>query len=401
MATSNVRILVVDDERFYRGAIREILAAEGLVCVEAEGGERAVELARDEAVGVVVLDLRLANDDALDVLRRLNELRPELRVVVLSASSDQELVLDALRLGACDYLAKPLHDEELVLAIQRAVESYRLSAGWAGLRSRLDGIVGRMEALSRLAGVAKDDERRELIHEAAARIVSGVLEAEKTSLMTLDDEAGSLYVSAVRGRDLAPGAMDPVLVGEGAAGMVLESGEPLLVADVKADARFAGRAPTGRYQTHSFVLAPLEARGRFIGVLCATDRADGSELEWDDLLLLRVLAVQVAELLAAGSPADEEASYGLQDDLHIPKDLDPDAELARLVCDAVVNEVEPERVVRAALRPLAEFLPASPVSLYLVDGQISPSEARPRTIRRIWQRGSSPRACAAAAEDRP
>ena len=64
-------VLIVDDERFFREAIREVLEAEGLSCVESSDADDAVALARDPSIGVVVLDIRLPGPDGTEVLRRL------------------------------------------------------------------------------------------------------------------------------------------------------------------------------------------------------------------------------------------------------------------------------------------------------------------------------------------
>ncbi len=136
--TVPARILVVDDERFFREGIRDVLEARGLSCITAATGGEALELASTSDVGVVVLDLVLPGLDGIEVLRRLRERQPELRVIMLSAYTEQERVLEALRLGAFEYLAKPIHDEELVLVVRRALESHALGRELAGLQARAE-----------------------------------------------------------------------------------------------------------------------------------------------------------------------------------------------------------------------------------------------------------------------
>ena len=125
----DARILVVDDERFFREALRELLESDGRNVRLASTAAEALEWAEDPAIGVVVLDIQLPDQSGLTVLRVLRERRPALRVVMLSAHTDQEYVLEALRLGACDYLAKPLHEEEVKLSVRRALEFERRLAG--------------------------------------------------------------------------------------------------------------------------------------------------------------------------------------------------------------------------------------------------------------------------------
>ncbi|HSJ96863.1 MAG TPA: response regulator, partial [Myxococcota bacterium] len=153
--TSRARVLVVDDERFFREAIRELLEGEGHPVSTAATAADALEAAADPGVGVVVLDIQLPDRSGLEVLRALRERRPELRVVMLSAHTDQEYVLEALRLGACDYLAKPLHEEEMRLSVGRALESYDLATRFGALRGRLGALAGEVERLA-VAPAAED-----------------------------------------------------------------------------------------------------------------------------------------------------------------------------------------------------------------------------------------------------
>ena len=212
MADQAARILVVDDERFFREAIREILAGAGFETEEAENGEAGFERAKDPSFAVVLLDIQMPGIDGIEVLRRLRDERPDLRVIVLSAHTDQEHVLDALRLGACDYLAKPLHDEELVLAVKRAAESFAISRRWGRMNGRLDRLAGFMEGLSERADASHSDEREAVVSDGAAEAAADVLGAAKTSLMLLNEEGTELQVRSAWGRR-GDVELDPVAVG--------------------------------------------------------------------------------------------------------------------------------------------------------------------------------------------
>jgi DNA-binding response OmpR family regulator len=358
------RVLVVDDERFFREAIRDALLAAGIGCEASANGEEALRVARDPDIGAVVLDLGLPGVGGLEVLRKLRAEHPVVRVLVLAAQSDQRDVLEALRLGAADYLAKPLHDEELVLSVRRALDAHAVEMHWARLRGRVRALEARMAELAVEARDVEPGLRAEALAPSVAEALAQVLGAAKTSLMLLDAAAGELRVAAAVGRDLPLHELDVVLVGEGVAGRALASGESFVVSDVARDSRF-GRPPLARYASPSFAVVPVEGTSRPLGVLCATDRVDGSAFGDDDLTLMRLLALQVGPLLStpeaaarpAAAPAPAEAAS------------DADAELMREVCEAITAEVEPERMFAAALRPVARALPAAPVALYLIDAR--------------------------------
>jgi transcriptional regulator with GAF, ATPase, and Fis domain len=323
-------------------------------------------------------------------VRDLRQSRPDLRILMLSASTDQETVLEALRLGACDYLAKPLHDEELTLAVGRAADVYRLERDSTRLRDRLSRLVALAEDLSRTAASAEGPEREASLSQGAADAAAELMRADKTSLMSVSDAGDELRVVASVGRDVTPQEMDAVPIGQAVAGIVFERDEALLVQSGTPEHLATDRAH-GRYHSDSFMVAPLAAQNQSFGVLCAADAADGGDFEVEDLTLLRLLAGRVAELFASGREAkrlDEapivDALRGPLDALVAPlseieagaptEEVDRDAAIVRQICDALVNHVEPERVLRGALEPIHRELAAVPVSLYLLD----PSQARLR-----------------------
>ncbi len=235
MIESDVQVLVVDDERFFREAIAEVLGEQGFECELCETGEAAAALARERRYSVAVLDIRLPGIDGIEVLKRLREIQPSLRVIMLSASTDQELVLEALRLGACDYLAKPLHDEELTLAVRRACESYAVTSHWGRLRGRLDRLVVLMEETASRVQAATREERSAILQRETVAVAVEVLDARKVSMMLFNEEGNMLEVVAAQGHGLEPEQMDRVPVGRGVAGVALERLEPVIVTNAGSD----------------------------------------------------------------------------------------------------------------------------------------------------------------------
>lgn len=351
---SQARILVVDDERFFRETIREVLEPRGFDLVFASDGTSALEEGSDETLGVVILDLQLPDLHGLEVFRRLREMRPELRVIILSAHTDQEYVLEALRLGACDYLAKPIHEEELLLAVRRAMETFDLAASRERLRQRLQRLDRALEALRRRASGAVDSEglRMEAVHTVAELVGAG-----RSSLLLLDEKTDKLRVAAAQGGKIPAEQMDPVPVGDAIAGLVQEQGEALLVADLATDPRVGGRVHPERYATASFAVAPVAVGERVLGVLCASDPERAQSFDEDDLTLLRIFAGELAPLLEAPASGDRGPDESAPGEIGTA--------LAKAICEAVTAEVEPARILDAVLRPISELLNAAPVALHL------------------------------------
>lgn len=363
------RVLVVDDERFFREAIRDALSADGVECDLAESGEEALKLADDPRLGAVILDVRLPGMSGIEVLGRLRERRPSLRAIVLSAHTDQERVLEALRMGASDYLAKPLHEEELRLSVRRALESYAVESRWQSVRGRLHLLGARLADLDTRARAAAPEKVASEIAVPVAEALGEVLGAGRTSLLRI--EAGLLRVAAATGVDLAAEQMEPSRPGQSVAGLAVAAGHAILIEDVTTDERSAGLSRPGRYRTPSAALAPLSWNGEVFGVLCATDRDGDPCFEDEDLALLRILALYVAPHLALRSAPVAEAPAPAAPDpagsapVHVSRNRE--TELVQAVCDAMTNEILPERLVDAALRSVAALLAAGPVSLHLID----------------------------------
>ena len=363
---SRNRVLIVDDEVFFLEAVDEILTEGGFDTVRAEDGASALELAADPVIGVVVLDVRLPDMDGIQALACLREMRPELSVIMLSASTDQEIVLEALRLGAADYLAKPLHDEELVLAVGRALGGFVAKAARRRLRERIDRLVEGMERLSQVVRLAAPEERVGVLRQGVVDSASVVLQASRASLMLVDVNREWLSVVASRGVDVDPTTMSARKVGEGASGTCFAAGSVLCVPDVELDARFCGRG-AGNYEKPEFACVPLVCLGVPVGVLCLTDGEDADSLSLEEANVLRLLGMQISEFLAADPQVErllasaqvaevEGVAFGGTGPLDLLDTVDGDAEIAQAICEAVAAEVEPERVLGAALNrrdPLA------------------------------------------------
>jgi len=120
------RLLVVDDDAESCEAVAEVLRAEGYMIATAQGGRAALKLVREQAFDVVISDIRMPDLDGVALLRELREADPEPSVILMTAFGTVEAALEAIKQGAYDYVSKPLHLEELLLTIRRALEQRRL-----------------------------------------------------------------------------------------------------------------------------------------------------------------------------------------------------------------------------------------------------------------------------------
>ena len=115
-----LRVLFVDDEEELVSTVVERLGLRGIEATGATSGQEALDRAAGQAFDVVVLDVRMPGLGGLDVIKRLKQSHPDLEVILLSGHGAKEDVEVGLRLGAFDYLQKPVDLGDLVAILKRA-----------------------------------------------------------------------------------------------------------------------------------------------------------------------------------------------------------------------------------------------------------------------------------------
>ncbi len=123
--TGPLRVLVVDDEPAIRRFLRAGLSSQGYVVTEVEEGLQAVDVARRKGTDLIVLDLGLPDIDGIEVIGRIRGAGSSIPIIVLSSRNDEAAKVDALDLGADDYVTKPFGIDELLARI-RAAQRHRL-----------------------------------------------------------------------------------------------------------------------------------------------------------------------------------------------------------------------------------------------------------------------------------
>ncbi len=160
------RILVIDDEKAIRETLAEVLADEGYAVTATESGEEGLKRLREEAFDLAFLDVWLRDRDGLSVLEAADGRLSEIPVVMISGHANVETAVKAVRLGAYDFLEKPLSLERVVLTAQKAIERRDLLAEVASFRGRSESeatLLGESPAMEQLrreiARVAPTDAR--------------------------------------------------------------------------------------------------------------------------------------------------------------------------------------------------------------------------------------------------
>ena len=181
--TPKATILIVDDERLIRWSLVERLSAEGYETLEAESGQEA--LARfGAAVDLVLLDYRLGDLDGLEVLKALRRRDPDVLIIFFTAFSSLGNAVEVMKQGAYHYATKPFNLDEIVLLVEKALETTRLRREVRALRARQQGPY----TLDRIIGDSPA--------AAATRDLLGKVASSPASTVLLTGESGT-------GKDLA------------------------------------------------------------------------------------------------------------------------------------------------------------------------------------------------------
>jgi two-component system, NtrC family, nitrogen regulation response regulator NtrX len=146
------KILIIDDEAPIRAGLREILEYEGYQVQEAEDGVEGVRLATKFAFDVIFCDIKMPNLDGLGVLEALGEKQVKSWVVMISGHGTVETAVEALKIGACDFIEKPFDLNRILLSVRHAMEKGQLLKETERLQRKIQterstAIVGESEAI--------------------------------------------------------------------------------------------------------------------------------------------------------------------------------------------------------------------------------------------------------------
>jgi two-component system nitrogen regulation response regulator NtrX len=119
-------ILIVDDEKGVRDSLQKLLEFETYRVIQAEDGPSALDLVRDELVDLVLLDVKMPGMDGLEVLSRLHEDHPQLPVVIISGHGTIQTAVEATRLGAFDFIEKPIDADRILVVIRNGLAQRKL-----------------------------------------------------------------------------------------------------------------------------------------------------------------------------------------------------------------------------------------------------------------------------------
>jgi DNA-binding NtrC family response regulator len=177
-------ILVADDESLARKNICRILEEEGYRVHEASDGRAALETVENVDFDLVLTDLRMPEVDGLTILKKVREMSPQTLVVLMTAFASVDTAVEALRLGAQDYILKPVAFEEVLRKVQRLIEHKSLAWEIQMLRREINQGYGPMEIVGRSQSI-----------QSIGSLVEKVAQSNSTILITGESGSGKEVVA--------------------------------------------------------------------------------------------------------------------------------------------------------------------------------------------------------------
>jgi two-component system response regulator PilR (NtrC family) len=155
MDTFKGRILVIEDEKSMREVLKILLEEEAYDVISVPNGEKGIELIRSDIFDLIITDIKMPKADGFEVLRTVKEISPNTMVIMITAFGTTEAAIEAMKIGAYDYIHKPFKIDEIRLVVNKAFEKKKLSEELHILREkqpsfRLENIIGKSENMQKL-----------------------------------------------------------------------------------------------------------------------------------------------------------------------------------------------------------------------------------------------------------
>ena len=297
------RILVVDDDRAVREMIHDVLEGPDLEVSLAHDGKQALTFLEWDFYNVAIIDLRLPDVDGLALLRQIKQRSPDTEALILSAHADLASAVEALRLGACDYLRKPLEDiGQLKKAVERALERQELllanrylmdelSRANKELRRQRRRELRRLEEVGlALAGALQRDD----VLEVFRRALTAALPCDVLALYLLSPDVGGPSVRVHSQWPLPDSLLDAL---HESARQVCTEPEALQRAKENVEVIVVPAQPDqAPASLGSCASSRLATRGTCLGVVTVAAEREGAFAP-EELQLLRILSNQAAAAL--------------------------------------------------------------------------------------------------------
>lgn len=151
-------ILVVDDEKSMREILEIFLKSEGYAVSVAENGEKAIEAVKKDIFDIIITDMKMPKVSGLELLKNVKQITPYTAVIIITAFGTTESAVEAMKLGAYDYIQKPFQMVDIRLVVKNAIEKQKLQKDVSILKQQLkppslENIIGKSQSMQTLFSI--------------------------------------------------------------------------------------------------------------------------------------------------------------------------------------------------------------------------------------------------------
>ncbi len=289
-------VLIVDDDALIREMAKDMLLDSANYRVfSAKDTHEGLDMLRKEKIDAILLDVIMPGESGFDMIPKTNEISPDSAIIIMTAFASTDSAIEAIKMGADDFIRKPLKPEELLHALGKSIDKKALLIENRKLMQRLGSRLTTLELFRKVSKeISSTLDLPELL-EKVMQTTKTAIGAEACSVLLLDEATGELVFEVAlgkRGDDVKKIRIKP---GQGIAGWVFEHKEPLLISDAKKDERFfqAVDKQTG-FESKSMVAAPLIVKDKILGVIQVINKTNEAFFEAEDRDSLMTLSGQIA-----------------------------------------------------------------------------------------------------------
>jgi signal transduction histidine kinase/CheY-like chemotaxis protein len=281
------RILIADDEADIRDLCARVLSMEGYQVRCVEDGLQAVEAARQGPFDLLLTDILMPRLGGLEAAQAIQEFAPDIVCVVITGHGTMDTVIEALKLGFYEFVAKPFTPQELARAVGHALERERLR--WENVR--LKALLPLFELNKALMSTVDVQPLLQQVADVACQAVR----ADHALLALLDAGCNRVLAQADSGPSLPDSLLAVVGQGQRLVQQAMQSGQQLVVQRWGDEQNGTFADLMSALGIHSFIVTPLAVKkDRPLGILMVTRNTEGDAFTGGDPELLTLLSGQAA-----------------------------------------------------------------------------------------------------------
>lgn len=269
-------ILVVDDDNVILDLCRDILTDSGYNVDAVDSAEEALQKVNVVEYDIFIIDVRLSNIGGLDLLEVLDMRFPDSAKIIMTGYISTDVIIEALRKGADDFLSKPFGEDSLIAAVQRSIEKVKTRQEVAELKQ-----ISELYDLYLALGTKRNiDLLLTAILDSALRLVN----ADSGSIMLVDEKTKKLFLKASRGIEERYIPVEGVTPKGTISGIVIEEKRPIIISKNETD--FLFKSFLKKTQPVSSICIPMKLENDMLGIMNLNRSVEKDEFSERDVSLL-------------------------------------------------------------------------------------------------------------------